>query len=209
MSDLLDTSLTVGRRLAAEAFWDDGCCSWIGTVPVAAPPGKRAPLTAAAIGPDLYGGTAGVGLFLAHLAGQTGEIEIRRTALGALRHALTWAERLPPVRALGLYDGRLGVALAAARSGAILDAPRLRAAGAALGARAASGPDPAAGDMIGGTAGAVAGLLSLSDELAEPGFRERAIQMDLPWPARPGRRVSPGWPTGPRARSTPCWSSWL
>ena len=41
------------------------------------------------LGPDLYGGTAGVGLFLAEIAAVTEDADSRRTALGALKHAIS------------------------------------------------------------------------------------------------------------------------
>ena len=40
------------------------------------------------LGPDVYAGTSGIALFMAELAGLTGDPEVRRTAFGAIRHAL-------------------------------------------------------------------------------------------------------------------------
>ena len=75
---------------------------------------------------DLYDGTAGIGLFLAHLAAVTGEAGARRTAVGALRHATGRA-----VRREGLHVGSLGVAWAAASAAALLGEEELEAARAA------------------------------------------------------------------------------
>ena len=80
-----------------------------------------------ALGPDFYGGTAGVGLFLAHLAAATGDADARRTAVGALRHA---AGRAAPRD--GFHSGSLGIAWAAVRSGALLGSEELHAAAGAV-----------------------------------------------------------------------------
>ena len=65
-----------------------------------------------ALGPSLYGGTAGVGLFLAQLANATGDGSFRRTAVGALRHATASGEAVAREQARriprGLSRSRLG-----------------------------------------------------------------------------------------------------
>ncbi|HEY2739710.1 MAG TPA: hypothetical protein VGK45_14975 [Thermoanaerobaculia bacterium] len=50
-----------------------------------------------AYGGELYSGTSGIALFLAYLHTATGERAFRRTALGAIHHALEHgtAQRLP------------------------------------------------------------------------------------------------------------------
>ena len=45
--------------------------------------------TVAALGPDLYGGTAGIGLFLAQLHTRMEDDAVRATALGAIRQSLS------------------------------------------------------------------------------------------------------------------------
>jgi len=57
-------------------------------------PGQPLIPTVAALGPELYGGTSGIAIFLAQLFALTGELELRRTAEGAIRQALAQAAPL-------------------------------------------------------------------------------------------------------------------
>jgi hypothetical protein len=47
-----------------------------------------------ALGPDLYGGTSGVALFLAEASARLDDDSLRATALGAIRLALDQADRV-------------------------------------------------------------------------------------------------------------------
>ncbi|MGO9781820.1 MAG: lanthionine synthetase LanC family protein [Streptosporangiaceae bacterium] len=129
-------------------------------------------MTYATLGPDLYGGTAGIAIFLAELTAATGGTDCRRTALGAIRHALAREPDLPPDLKLGLYSGTIGIALAAARVGSLLADDDLLERGLAM----VRHPEGAGTefDLIGGRAGAIVGLLALQDLLGEPGLLERA-----------------------------------
>ena len=153
----LDAALAIGRRIVADAVWHHGACAWMGAE-------RTRPLTVEyrALGPELYGGTAGIGLFLAHLAVVTDEAAARRTAVGALRHATERLSALPPDRRDGFYAGPLGVAWAAACVAALLGEEPLHAA-----AEAAAGEarPPAQGvrslDINEGAAGTIVGRLAL------------------------------------------------
>lgn len=74
-------------------------------------------LTYSTLGPDLYGGTSGVALFLAELAAVTGDELFRRTAIGTIAHALARAPDLAVNLDCSLYSGRVGIAVAAAAVG--------------------------------------------------------------------------------------------
>src|SRR5687767_7861241 len=110
-SEFLDAAAVIGRGIASDAVWQDGRCSWMGAVyaPHAQAGAEHRPLDA-----TLYRGTAGVGVFLARLAAATGDAEAHRTAVGAIRHAVSRAPSLPPDRRDGFHAGPLGVAWAAA-----------------------------------------------------------------------------------------------
>src|SRR5437870_1901166 len=95
----------IGQRLSREAIWHEGRCNWVGAMPEEGAAGKVV-MSHAALGSDLYGGTSGVALFLAQLHVATGDTAARRTALGAIRHALSRVDDLPPENSLGLYGGR-------------------------------------------------------------------------------------------------------
>ena len=91
-----DAAFRIGESLCRQAVWDSTGrhCNWIGRVRVgeserASPTG----VVAAALGPGLREGSAGIALFLAHLHAVTGHEEFRRTAQGAMARS-----RLPSVR---------------------------------------------------------------------------------------------------------------
>ena len=164
----------IGRRLTRDAVWDRGCCAWVGAAADARRPWR---VEYRALGPTAYDGTAGVGLFLARLAAVTGAPEVRATAVGALRHALEHAPALPAAGRDGLQGGLIGIALAAVRADALLGVPELRDRACALvhGARLPPDPDRCP-DVIGGSAGAIAGLLALRERLDEPALLESATR---------------------------------
>jgi lantibiotic biosynthesis protein len=169
----LEAAATIGRRLAGEAIWHEGRCNWVGAAPQEGPGGSLA-ITYSALGPDLYGGTAGVALFLAELHRATGEGELRRTAIGALRQALSGAAELPKDARPSLYGGGLGIALAAALVGGIFDDEE-----AISGALWLADVEPQPGgewDLMGGEAGTIVALLALGRLLGEQQpMRTRAI----------------------------------
>ena len=169
---LVDAAASIGRNIVADAVWHNGSCSWIGAA--AGPPGSTA-VEYHALGPDLYGGTAGVGLFLAHLADATGDGSFRRAAVGALIHATAPARHSPVSRRDGFHAGFLGVAWAAARAARLLDDEALHARAVALSAPRGvpSRPDRCP-DLVMGMAGSAVGLLALADEIDEHRLAEQA-----------------------------------
>jgi len=146
----LDVATAIGFGIARRAIRHDGRCTWFDGIP--ALPGVN-PATSAASGPDVYGGTAGIGLFLAQLAARVDDRTLRRTARGALRHALLRAADAP---ALGFYAGRAGVAAAAVLAGADLGDDELIDGGLTLLRFVAlRSADVRASDLLNGIAGSL------------------------------------------------------
>jgi class II lanthipeptide synthase len=162
MSDWLDTADAIGRELCATAIWHEGRCNWVGALPEEGPGGSVV-MTWAALTPELYGGSSGVGLFLAELYAHTGDAAARDTAAAALRHALA----SPRPEAPGLYAGHLGIAVAAARAARLLDDQTLEPA-------IHSGGDGGF-DLMAGEAGGVVALLILAAMTGDAALRGRAI----------------------------------
>jgi lantibiotic modifying enzyme len=163
----IEAAARIGQDLCRSAYWDrDGrLCNWMGRSPgeVTAAGGPITP-TSVSLGADLYGGSAGVALFLAELFARTGEPELRRTALGAIARSIRVLEgsRGGPGSPLSLFGGALGVAYAAHRVGALASAPELSEAVEAILGRAAAGVDaPHMLDVVGGNAGSIPALLAL------------------------------------------------
>ena len=169
----VDTAAAIGHEIATAAIWHNNRCNLIGAMPEETAGGGIA-MTYQALGPDLYGGSAGVGLVLGELAALTGERELRDTAVGLLRHASDRAAAIPPVARSGLYAGTPGVAIALARTGLMLDAPELIEA--AHRTADTAGPETAGEyDLVSGSAGAVLALLALRRLLDRDGFLTDAI----------------------------------
>ncbi len=167
----LDASVAISRRIVADAVWHEGRCSWVGAVMDSAQPWRA---EYRALGADLYGGTAGVGLFLAQLAAVTTDADFHRTAVGALRHAVARSAAVPAARRDGFHAGSLGVAWAAARAAALLGEEELHAGARTVltDASPPSGPDRCP-DVAMGSAGSILALLALADT-----FDDRALIQD-------------------------------
>ncbi len=192
----LEAAARLGREIAAAAVWSGGRCSWVGGAPDEGPAGVT--MTYSAFGPDLYGGTAGVGLVLAEIFDAAGasEPDLRQTAVGAIEHALSRADEVAPSARLGAYGGQLGVALCAARVGAGLDEPSLVERAGELVAALDYEAEPLENDLIAGRAGGILALLALRALGVEGATLERAVTLgdDLLAAAdrdEPGR----SWPT--------------
>ncbi len=123
----------------------------------------------AALGPDLYGGTSGVALFLAEAGVRLDDDSLRATALGAIALALEQAGRIEPQLRDGLYGGSIGIAYAAARVAGLLGAEDVHAnACEAVGAWRRNPTRSGSSDLMSGCSGAVVGLIALSRLIAEP-----------------------------------------
>ena len=156
----LSVASSIANSIVGDAIWHEQRCSWIGAMPEEGPAGTVA-MTYQALGPDLYGGTAGVGVFLAELARAADDAGARRTALGALRHAASRMSVLAHGSQSGLYTGAPGVALALAYAARVLDAEELDAAARATAALTVTSDLRGEFDLMSGQAGSVVGLLAL------------------------------------------------
>jgi hypothetical protein len=119
----LHAAEAIGQYIARTAVWHDGRCNWLGTAPD--PGGARGSTQYSALGGDLYGGTSGIALFLSQLHASAPDDTFRRTALGAIRHALASLAGISSDYPPGLYVGWSGIAAAAMRVGTLLGDPHL------------------------------------------------------------------------------------
>ena len=167
-SEFLDAATAIGHRIAAEAIWHDGRCSWVG---VSADPHDPWQAEYRALEPDFYGGTAGVGLFLAHVAAPTGHDALRRTAVGAMRHAAAGAAA---IEREGFHAGPRGIAWAVARAAELLDDDELDARARRL--VTVSHPVPSeCSDVVQGTAGSAIASLALAERLDDASLLDDAV----------------------------------
>jgi len=150
----------------------------------------RYSVRSAAVGPELYGGSAGIALFLTELYRITGEPGFADTARAALRRSVRYMRHHPTgASPLSFFAGHLGMLYAACRladadAEAAHDTGRAGAAGQeGLGEEtewlAASVLEGLAGehtlDVISGNAGAVPVLLSLARRPGYEAFTDLAV----------------------------------
>jgi lantibiotic modifying enzyme len=153
-SEFVDAAAAIARRIVGDAIWHGDRCNWVG---VWMDPKEAWRAEYRALEPNLYDGTAGIGLFLAQFAAYTGDPDARRTASGALRQSLA---RAPDHRTPGFHAGCLGIAWGTVRAAELLDDDELHAA-------AQSVPPPVpdgCADLVLGAAGSVLARLALGDD---------------------------------------------
>lgn len=172
---------SIASQLVGDAIWYEGMCNWLGTEVQVESKGREAGLRReewATLGPDLYTGTAGVGLFLAEYAALTGDAEARKTSIGAFRHAFYKSESLKAAARPGLYTGWLGIALAGMRASYLLSDTELAGRALDLARRCASEGHPGhEHDLLAGSAGAVVGCLALLALTGEALLLDYAVRL--------------------------------
>lgn len=188
----LEVVAVLGHQVANSAIWFEGRCNWMGALPHEESLFWGSP-EVQALGPDLYGGTSGVAVFLAEAAAHLDDDRLSATALGAIRHALDHADDIVHEVRDGLYAGPVGIVYSAVHVGELLGAEEImtRARELLLTWR----EDPArsaASDVMNGCAGAVIGLMALSELIDEPWLVDTATNLGQELIAR--AEISPeGW----------------
>ena len=152
----LDVAATIGFGIARRALWSGERCTWVDAIPTLP---QQNPMTSTTSWFDVYGGTAGIGWFLAQLAARADDVLIRRTARGALRQALARVTESETIAPVGFYGGAAGTGAALVLAGRELGDDEAIAGGRALLLRLALEVGHAdATDLIGGSAGTVLAL---------------------------------------------------
>jgi hypothetical protein len=174
----LKTAVQIGESLVQNAVWYEGVCNWMGTA-------NDEPKSAAVsltrkycpLGSLLYSGTSGVAVFLAELHSVNAHRGVRRCAIGAIEHALSYVD-VKPELPWGVYTGWIGVALAAAWVGKALRrddlleraARMLRSFGSVARTRSEF-------DFISGNAGVITAFILLRDLLEDDSFLDLATEL--------------------------------
>jgi lantibiotic biosynthesis protein len=161
--DAIETAAVIGFGIARRALWSGECCTWFDAVPTLP---TQNPATSMMLSSDVYGGTSGIGWFLAQAATRSGDALLRRVARGALRQTMARAESHVATAPHGFYGGAAGAGAALALAGRELDDWRAIEAGRALLLRLPTDPAIAdVTDVIGGLAGTVLALAIAADAL--------------------------------------------
>jgi len=155
--------LEVAHRIAAslcrDALRSGERCNWLGDS-MESMDGQMRPIHRS-FGGDLYGGTAGIAMFLAQVDRFRPDPLLRATARGALEHALRDAEAMAPPQRLGFYTGASWAGYGAARIGELTDNGSLVERGLELLERTTVVDDASPVDVLSGAAGIIGPLLAL------------------------------------------------
>ena len=175
----LRTAYEIGRQLLSEAVWHQSRCTWLSFEPD--PRHFKDGVTRMdfkAMGPDLYDGCSGVSRFLSDLYEQTGDQELRRTAIAGMKNALQSLEDIPAHGMIGFYTGWTGIAFAAAQIGIQTREEQLLSAAVGLLKKLSrESLGPAEPDLLSGLAGAVMGVIPLLDVYDQPWLRDYLMQL--------------------------------
>jgi lantibiotic modifying enzyme len=194
----------IGFGIARRALWSGGRCTWLEAIPVM--PGQN-PAQSALCGPDLYGGTAGIGWFLAELASRFPDPFLRRTAEAALRQTIARVDRHAEAAPHGFYGGAAGAGAALVLAGRNLGLDEAVEAGRALLLRLPLAPTaPDGTDLVSGLAGTILSLCAAGGALADAALiaRGRSAAENLLAMAVRGPDDALSWPSmaGTRANLT-------
>jgi lantibiotic modifying enzyme len=174
-SEFLQVADAIGARLCRDALWDGERCNWLGDSMEHI--GKDWKVAHRALGPDLYGGTSGVALFLGCLFAFTGERLFRKTALGGIRQAISRTAIPEESSGLGFYSGLTGIAYSLVTLSRLFESAELdEHARRVLEGPLTRAPEPSALDVIAGSAGAIPALLTMSRVLGEDSACELAVR---------------------------------
>ena len=171
----MPTAADIAAHLCDSAVVHDDRCTWLGTSQYEGDEGDLE-FSYGTVGPDLYGGTAGISLFLAETAARTGSAICAERALQGIRQSIRTASIRPGPYLPGYFAGTTGIAYAAMRIARAIGAPGLAGDAAALMANCEAA-EPARVDIISGAAGTIPALLTLSDWLPRPALRECAVAL--------------------------------
>ena len=170
----------LGRQLAREAIWHGSACNWVG--PASKESGDvgavHDDLHFGALGADLYGGTSGIGLFLAELNAVCADRRFEETARGALEHALTRVDTVAESDRVAFHSGWTGVAYSAHRCGQLLGDESLIARARQLLSRVTSATyvERREPDLLSGAAGSIVACLTLARAFNDPDLLAFAIR---------------------------------
>jgi len=172
----LDAAWSIAMRLCRDAIWDGNRCNWLGDS--MEPYGGDWKVAHKSFGPELYAGTSGIALFLAHVYRFRPDAIVAETARGALRQALSRADDIPVEVRHGLYSGWVGIALALLDTAHCLNEPSWSHEAVQLvDAQLGHELNDLSLDVISGAAGAILGLCAIDRRIGTPRYLNEARRM--------------------------------
>jgi lantibiotic modifying enzyme len=162
-----DAAVTIGRQLCAAAIVANAGrhANWIGRRDIIEDRLlAQYSVRSAALGPDVYAGSAGIALFLAELCGHTGEPQFAAMAAAALRRSVRYLQTHElPLHPYSFFAGHAGILAVALRLRAVAPDADVDAECDWLAAQIAVADSlPRSPDIIAGSAGAILALVDLA-----------------------------------------------
>lgn len=172
----LEVANALGDRLCRDVLWSEECCNWRGDFLELT--GSEWKVVQRFCRPELYSGTAGIALFLAHLFSCTQREEFKKTARGALNLTLLQLADLDLTAEFGFYNGLTGIAYVLTEVGTILGEEEFVDSGLELlDEICAAAPAPGQSwDILSGSAGVIPVLLKLHGRYGKPCLLEAALR---------------------------------
>lgn len=172
----LETADKIGKRLVKQAVWNNNMCTWNVNVPDRTNYQLKKSISEPA-GGGIYQGTAGIAVFLCELYKQTNDIELKKTAIGAVKHALETAKKLP-LNSFGFHSGRIGIAYAANKCGQIFNDEEYLKTALDLVIEMKGNESMDSGmDVIGGAGGAIPIILQMAEYYNNDQLFEMAVSL--------------------------------
>ncbi len=168
-SPYLTAAIDIARQLVREALPADPGVTWEGDDIVGNE--EHHSIVRMRVGSDLYGGAAGIALFLGHIAPFDSSGTFAATAVKAMSGALAGARKSLQSRTFSLLSGSTGTALAAIELADRLERQRLRRSALSLARKTCEliAQEPLHEvDLISGAAGIIVGLLAIHRRWSDP-----------------------------------------
>jgi lantibiotic modifying enzyme len=160
----LETASRIGARICRDAIWSGDRCNWLGDSMEKLDGSWK--VAHRALGPDFYGGTSGIALFLDRLYAFTSERLFRETAEGAILQACSRVPHLSPMVRPSFYLGVTGIAYTLTAMGLEEKARETLRALTDPGQLSTDAQGDSL-DVIGGIAGAIPPLLAMGVVLSD------------------------------------------
>ena len=204
----LTTADRIGWRICRDAIWSKGACNWLGWSTELVGSAYLPSMTA--LPAALYGGVAGVALFLARLASFTNNPLQRTTLQGATAALLAAADDFGGANGIGYFTGRSGIAYVLIEIGELTESTALVKKGIqVLKATGNVADDRNLIDLMNGYAGTIPALMDVAQRYEEDDLLDLAVRQagrlvewgheddsGVSWPSTLGSRHLTGYSHG-------------